>query len=110
MGLCHTRKTVRSLLTSVPLFIYLFPEISWLYSLFLGLDANFCLKRKDVSNDRQDGSLSSGWSYFVLNAPYKEHLAKYNSESKLVIIESLLASKQQADLCSREVAALVMML
>jgi hypothetical protein len=56
----------------------------WLYLLFLGLDANFCLKRKDVSSDKHDNGLSLGWSYFVPNGPYKEHLARYNSETEPV--------------------------
>jgi len=65
--------------------------IRWLYSLFLGLDANFRLKRKDISSDKRDGSLSMGWSYFVPNEPYKEHLAKYNGESEPVcLVESPL--------------------
>ena len=89
---------------------YLFPMISWLYSLFLGLDANFRLKRKDVSSDKRDSSLSSGWSYFVPNAPYKEHLERYKGESKPVITELQLSLKQWVDFCFRKVTALIMML
>ncbi|KAF8337834.1 hypothetical protein F5887DRAFT_890334 [Amanita rubescens] len=68
------------------------PEKRWLYSLFLGLDANFRLKRKDVSNDRRDGSLSLGWSYFVPNEPYKEHLAK----KELIVVQKSNCSRHDA--------------
>jgi hypothetical protein len=63
---------------------------SWLYSLFLGLDANFRLKRKDVSSDKRDSSLSVGWSYFVPSEAYKAHLAMHKDEIEPVcIIKSL---------------------
>jgi hypothetical protein len=69
--------------------------VRWLYSLFLGLDANFRLKRKDVSSDRRDGSLSLGWSYFVPNDLYNEHLAKYKGETEPVsLVDTSLQVKQ----------------
>ncbi|KAG2743102.1 hypothetical protein P692DRAFT_201841926 [Suillus brevipes Sb2] len=46
----------------------------WLYRLFLAIDANFRLKRKVVSNDSVDLSLSSGWAYFVDDEAYKGFL------------------------------------
>ena len=59
---------------------------------------NFCLKRKDVSNDRRDRSLSSGWSYFVQNESYKEHLARYKGESEVVnLVDSPLPLEQRVD-------------
>ena len=33
----------------------------YLYALFLALDANFRLKRKNVSSDEADPGLSKGW-------------------------------------------------
>jgi len=52
-----------------------FPEDQqWLYSLFLGIDANFKLKRKKVSSEKADPSLSHGWSYFVEETKYKAFL------------------------------------
>ncbi|KAJ8581383.1 hypothetical protein M405DRAFT_854827 [Rhizopogon salebrosus TDB-379] len=48
----------------------------WLYSLFLAIDANFCLKRKVVSKDSVDPSLSRGWAYFVEDRAYKDFLYK----------------------------------
>ena len=69
---------------------------SWLYSLFLGLDANFRLKRKDVSSDKRDNSLSVGWSYFVPNEAYKAHLVKHINEIEPVcIIKSPPGSTKQ---------------
>ena len=49
-------------------------DFSWLYALFVALDANFCLKRKAISSDEADPSLSSGWAYFVDECAYKEYL------------------------------------
>jgi hypothetical protein len=48
--------------------------IRWLYGLFLAIDANFRLKRKVVSNDNIDPSLSCGWGYFVEEEGYKGFL------------------------------------
>lgn len=50
---------------------------SWLYALFLGIDANFRLKRKKVSSEERDPSLGGGWSFFVEEKNYKEHVAKH---------------------------------
>ncbi|KAG6895762.1 hypothetical protein C0992_012803 [Termitomyces sp. T32_za158] len=52
----------------------------WLHTLFLGIDANFWLKRKDVSSDALDPDLGNGFAYFVQDQPYKEHLEKYKNE------------------------------
>ncbi|KAJ7576448.1 hypothetical protein C8J56DRAFT_800049, partial [Mycena floridula] len=49
----------------------------WIYSLFAGMDANFKLKRKAVSSESKDPSLSDGAAYFVPEVPYKAHLEKY---------------------------------
>ncbi|KAG2103729.1 uncharacterized protein F5147DRAFT_746669 [Suillus discolor] len=49
-------------------------RISWLYGLFLAIDANFRLKCKAVLNDSVDPSLSSGWAYFVEDEAYKGFL------------------------------------
>ena len=58
----------------------------WLYSLFLALDANFRLKRKDISNEKRDAGLSRGWGYIVNNEPYKDHLAGYKDEAEPVSV------------------------
>ncbi|KAG1746426.1 hypothetical protein EDB19DRAFT_1952649 [Suillus lakei] len=48
----------------------------WMYALFVAIDANFHLKRKVVSNNFTDPSLSRGWTYFVEEAGYKEFLTE----------------------------------
>ncbi|KAG6825919.1 hypothetical protein H0H92_001861 [Tricholoma furcatifolium] len=49
-----------------------------LYALFLGIDANFRLKRKYVSDDARDPDLGDGFAYFVREKPYKEHLEQFS--------------------------------
>ncbi|KIJ60877.1 hypothetical protein HYDPIDRAFT_116748 [Hydnomerulius pinastri MD-312] len=49
--------------------------LSWLYMVFLAIDANFRLKRKNVSSDEADPALGSGWAYFVEEREYKSYLA-----------------------------------
>ncbi|KAJ3513190.1 hypothetical protein NLJ89_g3087 [Agrocybe chaxingu] len=49
----------------------------WLYSLFIGIDANFCLKRMNVSSDLQDPGLNHGYAYVVDNTEFQAYLAKY---------------------------------
>ncbi|KAG2144236.1 hypothetical protein DEU56DRAFT_937900 [Suillus clintonianus] len=49
----------------------------WLYATFLAIDANFRLKRRNVSSDEADPSLSTGWSYFVEETDYKSYLAQH---------------------------------
>ncbi|KAG6825678.1 hypothetical protein H0H92_002841 [Tricholoma furcatifolium] len=46
----------------------------WLYALFLGIDANFRLKRKIVSSEQRDLSLGMGWAFFVEETAYKSHI------------------------------------
>ena len=53
------------------------PSQRWLYTLFVGIDANFKLKRKKVSSEKMDPSLSCGWSYFVAEAEYKLFLNEH---------------------------------
>ncbi|KAG1722940.1 uncharacterized protein EDB91DRAFT_1240167 [Suillus paluster] len=50
------------------------PEVRWKYALFLAIDANFRLARKNVSSDKLDPSLSQGWSYFVEERGFKSFL------------------------------------
>jgi hypothetical protein len=57
---------------------------SWLYALFLAIDANFRLKRKKVSSEERDPSLGGGWSFFVEEKGYKEHLGKYWNQKQPV--------------------------
>ncbi|KAN0078443.1 hypothetical protein V8E55_010500 [Tylopilus felleus] len=48
----------------------------WTHAQFVVIDANFRLKRKKVSKDTIDPSLSKGWAYFVEDTTYKDYLAK----------------------------------
>ncbi|KAF9492173.1 hypothetical protein BDN71DRAFT_1433390 [Pleurotus eryngii] len=50
------------------------PQTSRLYTLFVGIDANFRLKRKDVSSDCANPGLRRGWSYFVEEGKYQDYL------------------------------------
>lgn len=51
----------------------------WLYTLFVGLDANFRLKRKKVSTDEADPGLNRGCAYFVEETKYKEHIKTFGT-------------------------------
>ena len=70
--------------------------IRWLYSLFIGLDANFRLKRKIVSNELSDPSLSKGWGYFVDEVPFKEHL-KQNWDQPVEVGVSVRSKKRKVN-------------
>ncbi|RXW13137.1 hypothetical protein EST38_g12719 [Candolleomyces aberdarensis] len=50
----------------------------WKYTLFLGMDANFRLRRVKVSSEERDPGLSKGYSFIVDEAPFKAYLSKYN--------------------------------
>ncbi|KAG1797171.1 hypothetical protein EV424DRAFT_1592838 [Suillus variegatus] len=50
------------------------PEKRWLYGIFLAIDANFRLARKNVSSDAVDPGLRNGWSYVVEEKGYKTFL------------------------------------
>ncbi|KAJ7789959.1 hypothetical protein B0H14DRAFT_3094779 [Mycena olivaceomarginata] len=49
-------------------------EKAFLYALFLAIDANFRLKRKDVSSEEEDPGLSKGWAFFGEVGAYMKHL------------------------------------
>ncbi|KAG2070061.1 hypothetical protein BDR04DRAFT_1128620 [Suillus decipiens] len=55
-------------------------ESSWIYALFLAIDANFQLKQKLVSGDNVNLSLNAGWSYFVEDVAYKQYLSEHGCE------------------------------
>ncbi|KAH0588297.1 hypothetical protein H2248_004158 [Termitomyces sp. 'cryptogamus'] len=52
----------------------------WLHSLFIGIDANFRLKWKDVSCENVDLDLGNGFSFFVPDKAYKEYLWKHKDD------------------------------
>ncbi|KAG6877691.1 hypothetical protein C0992_009434 [Termitomyces sp. T32_za158] len=51
----------------------------WLYSLFLGIDANFRLKRLNVSSQEQDPGLNHGYAYFVEESAFKSYLNRFGT-------------------------------
>ncbi|KAH7904101.1 hypothetical protein BJ138DRAFT_1175416 [Hygrophoropsis aurantiaca] len=53
------------------------PECQFLYALFLGIDANFRLARRNVSSEAADPSLNDGSMFFVSERPYKDLLSSY---------------------------------
>lgn len=63
-----------------PLKLYLNSASSWLYALFLGLDANFRMLRKKVSSEEADPSLSKGWAFFCEITKYSKHLADHANQ------------------------------
>ncbi|KAJ7265087.1 hypothetical protein C8J57DRAFT_1622132 [Mycena rebaudengoi] len=52
----------------------------FLYALFLAIDANFRLKRKDVSSEEKDPGLSPGWAFFCEVGKYMQHVEKHWKE------------------------------
>ncbi|KAJ7156814.1 hypothetical protein C8R43DRAFT_1125395 [Mycena crocata] len=52
----------------------------FLYALFLAIDANFRLKRKDVSSEEADPGLGPGWAFFSEVKAYMAHLAEHWDE------------------------------
>jgi hypothetical protein len=56
----------------------------YLHARFIALDANFRLKRKNVSTQDADPGLSKGWAYFVEETGYKNHIVSYQNEREPV--------------------------
>ncbi|KAJ7301763.1 hypothetical protein DFH08DRAFT_978448 [Mycena albidolilacea] len=53
------------------------PHHRFLYALFLAIDANFRLMRKDVSSEAKDLGLVRGWGFFGEVTKYMAHLEKH---------------------------------
>ncbi|KAG2114064.1 hypothetical protein BD769DRAFT_1630016 [Suillus cothurnatus] len=58
------------------------PDKQWLYALFVGIDANFCLKQKCVSSDAVDAGINKGWSYFIEEKAYKAYLEDHKDRNQ----------------------------
>jgi hypothetical protein len=56
----------------------------YLHARFIALDANFRLKRKNMSTQKADPGLSKGWAYFVDEMGYKNHIESYQNEREPV--------------------------
>ncbi|KAH6916353.1 hypothetical protein BKA70DRAFT_1419261 [Coprinopsis sp. MPI-PUGE-AT-0042] len=50
---------------------------SFIYRLFIAVDANFRLRRKDVSSEERDPGLNQGHAFIVGETRFKEHLAEF---------------------------------
>jgi hypothetical protein len=48
--------------------------------MFIAMDTNFRLRRRDVSSEGKDPSYSTGWSYFVPEEAYKSHLKEFDGK------------------------------
>ena len=55
--------------------------IRWLYTAFLAVDANFRMKLKNRRID--DPEIGSGWSYFVENGRYTDHVSRKTIEREV---------------------------
>jgi hypothetical protein len=53
--------------------------IRWLYSLFIGIDANFRLKRLNVSSSERDPGLNQGFAYMVEEQKFKSYLQEFDT-------------------------------
>ncbi|KAK7018729.1 hypothetical protein VNI00_018289 [Paramarasmius palmivorus] len=67
------------------------PEKSFIYTLFLAVDACFRLKRKMVSSEATDPGLGTGWSYMVPDEPYRRYLLSTTNESEMSTCSGLAA-------------------
>ncbi|KAM6490383.1 hypothetical protein JOM56_014147 [Amanita muscaria] len=52
-------------------------EKQWLHALFVGIDANFRLKRLNVSNNMQDPGLNHGYAYLVDDNRFNAYLKEF---------------------------------
>ncbi|EAU92252.2 hypothetical protein CC1G_10138 [Coprinopsis cinerea okayama7 len=56
-------------------------DYKWfVYRLFLAIDANFRLRRKDVSSDARDPGLNRGYAYMVDDKDFRRHLAEFDAD------------------------------
>lgn len=54
----------------------------WKHALFIAIDANFRLRRKDVSNDERDPGLNQGLAYLVDDKKFRRYLDEYLDKIK----------------------------
>ena len=72
-------------------------------ALFVALDANFRLRRRAVSDNEHDPSLSKGWGYFVEDTAFKAYLTDHKSDVQEVcshISDALILTSIQKSTCS----------
>ena len=56
---------------------------SFIYTLFLCMDANFRQKNRYRATTYEDVSLSDGWAYFVKSEEYMEYVSKFASQEEV---------------------------
>ncbi|KAF9003812.1 hypothetical protein BDZ89DRAFT_1145888 [Hymenopellis radicata] len=56
---------------------------SFIYQLFIGLDANFRLRNRLVSTHERDPSLADGMAYFVPRAEYVSHIRNFINQNEM---------------------------
>ncbi|KAL0566187.1 hypothetical protein V5O48_015827 [Marasmius crinis-equi] len=76
-------------------------EKRFIYALYLCLDFNFWLKNQLVSSWTRDPGLGDGWSYFVPQKPYEEHIAKHMDEKDVSICVGFAALAQRTTRSSK---------
>ncbi|KAF7343557.1 CxC2 domain-containing protein [Mycena sanguinolenta] len=67
------------------------PEMRFLYTIFLAIDACFRLKRKKISTWAADPSLQDGWAYFVRSGPYLEFVKTLGEQKEMSTCTGLAA-------------------
>jgi hypothetical protein len=60
------------------------PEKKSLYALFLAIDANFRMKRKQVSSEEADPGLNNGAAFFSEVKSYMKHVGEHWEEEQEV--------------------------
>jgi hypothetical protein len=74
-----------------------FTHLRFLYALFLAIDANFRMQRKDVSSEAKDPDLGNGLAFFGEVNEYMAHLEKNWDQKQPVSDARLLGTKGVAD-------------
>ena len=59
---------------------------SFIYILFLCIDANFRQKNRYRATTYEDVSLSDGWAYFVEKGGYMEHISKFANQEEVIFM------------------------
>ena len=62
---------------------------SWIYTLYLAMDANFRLKLRN-RHIKNDPELGPGWAYCVEEKPYQEEMDQYGDQIEVQLIFVLI--------------------
>jgi hypothetical protein len=88
---------------------YVAPFYSFLFALYLAIDANFRLCRRDVSSEAKDPGIMRGWAFFGAVTQYMAHLEAHVGETQEVSLYQLGSGCITADADFRGVHVLLMM-